>query len=309
MTGRPEIAIVIVSYNTRELLLECIGSVVECVARLPVEIVVVDNNSDDGSSEAVRSRFPLVKTIDNESNLGFGAACNQGICATHAPFVLLLNSDARITKPALRALYACMLERERCGASGCRIVDAQGRESVNTRNFLTPFNQALELTGLTSRMSSRLVCRTHSPVIANDQLDCSVDWIDGACLMLRRAALEAIGLFDREFFMYSEDEDLCYRLRRAGWSVCFTSAGEVVHHGGASAEQSRCEMLRHFYCSQMIFLSKHHGSMWVFLFRVLMTTVLMSKALVHSLRGAEARREDVLERLAAFKSARSARRQ
>src|SRR6185503_19865087 len=107
--------------------------------------------------------------------------------------------------------------------------------------------------------------------------DCSVDWIDGACLMLRRKALDQVGLFDEQFFMYSEDEDLCFRLRKHGWIVCFCDSGTVIHHGAASSEQNRSELLRHFHLSQLLFLSKHRGAGSAFVYSVMMGIVLTLK--------------------------------
>jgi GT2 family glycosyltransferase len=272
-----QFAVIVVSYNTRDLLLECLSSVIGSTDYAQVEIVVVDNSSRDQSAEAVCQAYPEVNIIRNESNLGFGAACNQGIRATGAPFILLLNSDARLTGESFHALCDAVNLNDSCGAAGCRIVTPDGVETTNTRNFLTPFNQALELLGVVGRISSRFLKRTYRPTVDPNQIDCAVDWIDGACLMLRRSALDKVGLFDEQFFMYSEDEDLCLRLKKSGWTICYSASGSVVHHGAASSSQNEQEMLVEFYTSQMRLLAKHHGAFSALLYMTNMCAVLMIK--------------------------------
>jgi GT2 family glycosyltransferase len=254
----PTVAVVVVSFNTKQLLLECLESIRSEGSPAAIETVVVDNASSDGTSERVRELYPEVRLIPNSSNLGFAGACNQGIRSTGAPFVLLLNSDARLGGSTLESLVSCLESNPRCAAAGCSLVDASGRERPNTWRFLTPFNQALELAGLT-RLVPAGFRRSYRPKPNPAEMDCSVDWIEASCLMLRRAALDEVGLFDERFFMYSEDEDLCWRLRRSGWVICNSRRGRVVHHGGASARQDAFQSLRHFYRSQYLLLLKQRG--------------------------------------------------
>jgi GT2 family glycosyltransferase len=298
MKPSPQVAVVVVSYNTRDLLISCLASIVESANPDNVEIIVVDNSSSDGSLAAVRETYPIVMTIANPANVGFGVACNQAIRASTAPFILLLNSDATITPQSFQALLDVMSTNAHCGAAGCRIVDAAGLEIPNTRNFLTPFNQAFEQAGIIDSMNWKYLRRTSQPTPDGNQRDCSVDWIDGACLMLRRAALDEVGLFDEDFFMYSEDEDLCFRLREHGWTICYAATGSARHHGAASTTQNKFDMLSHFYASQMLFLSKHRGASSVFLYRVAMKTVLLLKS---SLLRDRNRREIAREQLRALR--------
>jgi len=273
--------VVVVSYNTKDLLLECLASVFESTQSRNVRVVVVDNASQDGSLEAVRRLFPQTKAISNTTNIGFGAACNQAIRITDSPFILLLNSDARLTSQAFEALCDCFEHNARCGAAGCRLIDAEGTEETSTRNFLTPLNQALELAGI---KFGSTVQRTSRPVIERESADCSVDWIAGACLMLRRVAIEEAGLFDEAFFMYSEDEDLCFRLRKTGWSVCYCGQATAIHHRAGSSRLNKDQALRQFYESQILFLSKHRGRGSTVLFARMMKTVLVIKVLLSSTR-------------------------
>jgi len=298
MSRRPQVSIVVVSYNTRELLLECLASVEASAEGASIELVVVDNASTDGSFEAVRASFPEARVIRNPANLGFGAACNQAIKATSAPFILLLNSDARLTEEAFSALYDSIRTNDRCGAAGCPMINDRGEATVKARNFLTPLNQALELLGLANRFNSRWLSRTHRLLLDANLTDCAVDWIDGACLILRRAALDEVGLFDERFFMYSEDEDLCMRMKKGGWQVCFCARGTAFHHGGRSSAADRLEMLSRFYSSQMLFLSLTRGQTSVAVYKIAMKTALILKRLAGSKRG-----EESTERLKAFRRA------
>ena len=294
----PQVAVVVVSYNTRDLLLQCLASVVESTQGRDVQLIVVDNASEDGSFDAVLEAYPHAKAIRNSNNLGFGAACNQGIKSARSQLILLLNSDAKLTARAFKALCDCMEQNERCGAAGCRMINGEGAEAVNTRNFLTPLNQALELAGIGFGFDR--LRRTRRPKGNEMGTDCTVDWIDGACLMLRRAALDEVGLFDERFFMYSEDEDLCLRLRGRGWLVCFCGAGTAIHHGAASSRLNEMEMLYHFYLSQMLFLSKHRGHFSVGFYAWAMKVVLGIK---RRLAGDSRRRETASCHLAALKKA------
>ena len=300
MKSDPKVAVVVISYDTRDLLLECLTSIFDSATGDDIEVVVVDNASRDGSYEAVCEAYPQVRAIRNETNRGFGAACNQAITSTRAPLVLLLNSDAQITPEGFRALQECMRANDRCGAAGCRIFNAEGAIVGNAGSFLTALNQALEQAGITGSMTSRRLRRTYVPAYGENLLDSTVDWIDGACMMLRRVALEEAGLFDERFFMYSEDEDLCFRLRKLGWMICHSGRGSAIHRGGASTSQNRLEMLRNFYSSQMLFLLKHRGRVSVALYTAAMKTVLFFKSI-----SAMPRQEELAERLVALRRARA----
>jgi GT2 family glycosyltransferase len=296
-----ELAVVIVNYNTRDLLLECIASVLESTGSISTELVVVDNASSDRSFEAVRKAFPRVTVIANPTNRGFGGACNQAISKTTSFFILLLNSDSRLTPQGFKVPRKCMYQHSRCGAAGCRIINAKGEQLTSTWNFLTPFNQAFEM--LTNRINSHLLLRSHRPNVEKDSLDCGVDWIDVSCLILRRAALEEVGLFDEQFFMYSEDEDLCLRLRKRGWLVCFSSAATVFYRGIASSAQNKSEMLVQFYLSQMRFLLKHRGLASVRTYAALMKLVLMAENGFNKLSSRTVGAVESEERLSAFRRA------
>src|SRR5262245_13034896 len=274
MSAPSKVAVIVISFNTRSLLLESVGSAFDSAKDCEVEVVVVDNASVDGSARAVIEKYPRATVISNVENVGFAAACNQGIKATRSQFILLLNSDARLTEQAFESLNRCFAESHRRGAAGCRLVDDAGNELVSCRKFLTPLNHAIEMAGV-SRVF-RFLSRSYRPRFDGSAVDCNVDWIEGACLMLRREALDQVGLFDERFFMYSEDEDLCLRLKEKGWLVCCAS-GTAVHHGAASTSRRRAEMLKQFYASQMLFLLKHRGDLSASVYAAAVRAVLLVK--------------------------------
>jgi GT2 family glycosyltransferase len=194
--------------------------------------------------------------------------------------LLLLNSDAQLSGSSLEALVSCISSNDKCAAAGCLLVDTNGCPRPNTWRFLTPLNQALESIGLQPLIPSRLA-RSCQPQPDAGGIDCSVDWIEASCVMLRRDAAEQAGLFDERFFMYSEDEDLCWRLRRSGWLICHTSRGNAIHHGGASALHDPLRNLCRFYRSQYLLLLKHRGPVSARLYLLANETALLLKRIWH----------------------------
>jgi len=239
-TACTDLAVVIVSYNCREALRECLRA-------LPTghEVVVVDNASADGSAALVRAEFPAVTLIANDTNRGFAAACNQGIRATTAPFILLLNPDTVVTATAWETLAAVLRAEPQVGACGPRILNPDGSPQISCRRFPTWWRMSLAELGL------RRFYHVAQPRAEVEQLM-------GACLLLRRAALEQIGLLDERFFLYFEEVDLCLRLHQAGWRVRFVPGAAIVHQGGQSSRHDRAAARAHRYRSLFEFYRKHY---------------------------------------------------
>ncbi len=240
------VAIVIVSYNVRELLRACLR-------RLPADatapqIIVVDNASTDGSAAMVREEFASIQLIANAENRGFAAACNQGIRATTEDLVLLLNPDTLPEANELQKLVRTMIGQPAIGACGPRILNPDGTLQRSCRRF--PTLGVMMRAELGWQGPYRMSNWAHDTTREVDQLM-------GACLLLRRAALEQVGLLDERFFLYFEEVDLCWRLKRAGWGVLFVSEATVVHLGGQSSAADRLAALRHRYRSLFDFYRKH----------------------------------------------------
>jgi GT2 family glycosyltransferase len=251
----PRTCAVVVSFNTREHLLKSLASL-EAVL-LPLEVVVVDNASDDGSAEAVAERFPATRLVRNPENLGFARACNQGLALARAPYVLLLNSDAEVRPGAVEAMAALLDRRSDVAAVGPRTVEGDGALQVSFGPPLTPlgeWRQRRLVRGVRARRASalaeaeRLASVEHEPA-----------WLSGSCLLARRDALAQVGGFDEAFFLYEEDVDLGQRLRQAGWRLLFTPAAEVVHHRGRSMERTPHRARLEYHRSHLHYYRKHNG--------------------------------------------------
>jgi GT2 family glycosyltransferase len=252
----PPLAVVLVSYRSREPLLHALDSLA-AHAGLAHEVVVVDNASGDGTVEAVRERHPGALLLANDANVGFARACNQGWRACPAPLVLFLNPDAALTAGAVPSLARLLDERPSAGAAGPLLRSLDGAIEVSTGPDLSPLSEWRQ------RRLVRGVGRRDPRVLREAEAlhsrEREVDWVSGACLLVRREALAAAGGFDEGFFLYEEDADLCRRLRRAGWSVWFTPAAEVRHALGRSMAQAAGRARLEYHRSHLRYYRRHNG--------------------------------------------------
>jgi GT2 family glycosyltransferase len=248
-------AVVIISWNTRELLRDCLASVLMDAA---AEIVVVDNGSTDGSIEMVRRKFPSVSLEVLPSNPGYGAGCNAGVRACRAEYVLLLNSDT-VLRPGTLAAMTGVLDREKCAAViGPRIISPDGSLQPSCYPFPSPYAVILKREPFATVVA--LLPWLRETYIGRWSYDRQrrVPWVMGAALAVRRTAFEEVGGFDESFVMYFEEVDLCYRLRIHGWDTFFTPLVDVIHVGGASTRQRRSEMIARYNFSLIHFHRRHH---------------------------------------------------
>jgi len=250
--------VVIVSYNTRADTLACLASLAASPPRSLGAILVVDNASSDGTVDAVRRAWPQVEVVALERNGGFAAANNVGFGRTTAPLVLLLNSDTIVPPGALDAL-ADRLEATGAVAAGPRLVNEAGRPEVSFGRMLTPAAEAAQLLRGRLAQSSAAWARRRTERHVSEERD--VDWVSGACLLVRRDAAQAAGLFDERFFLYEEDVDFCAALRGRGGRVLFTPQATVVHRGGRSGAPRSGQYDR----SHVLFYDKHapHWAPWL----------------------------------------------
>jgi len=266
VSGR--VSAVIVSFNTREDLLRCLGSLLPIPRDLLDEVLVVDNASSDDSVEAVRERYPEVRVIANPQNAGFARANNQGLRETHGELVLFLNSDAELRPGALQALVSALDRRPELGLVGPRTLNSDGTVQVSYGPLLTPLAEWRQ------RRRVRAVSRRDPAALrrleAEGRRDGSPDWLSGSCLLARREALSAVGGFDEAFFLYEEDVDLCLRLRRAGWEIAYVAAAEVVHHLGRSSAGQPTRAGLEYHRSHLLYYRKHNGPLLTGLLRLLL---------------------------------------
>jgi N-acetylglucosaminyl-diphospho-decaprenol L-rhamnosyltransferase len=249
----PRLSIIIVAFNSRQDLDACLRSLTGGATVLDREIVVVDNASTDGTAAHVRQRWPGIRLIETGANLGFARANNVGIRQTFGDLVLLLNPDTSVPAAAIDRLVAALERDADAAVAGPRIVDAEGQAELSFGPMISPLGelrQKILVTGgggMFRPIVERMTRRTRY-----------VDWVSGACLLARRADLEAVGLFDERFFLYTEDVDLCASIRSHGRRVLFVGDVEIVHHRGRSRASASAASEEAYRRSQIAFYEKHH---------------------------------------------------
>jgi N-acetylglucosaminyl-diphospho-decaprenol L-rhamnosyltransferase len=284
------LSVVIVSYNTRDLLAQCLQSVAETVgvelrvddsscaeppSRL-TEVLVVDNASSDGSSEMVRDCFPWVRLIQNEQNVGFATANNQAIRKSGGRYILLLNSDARLQPHAVQRMWALVEKNGAIGVVGPTILNSDGSFQASHARFPTLRSCAVSLLGL-----SKLIYGPYFPSASPEvsRIPKEVGWVGGACFLVRRQAIAQVGLLDEAFFMYAEEMDWCYRMHQAGWLVYHHPGAEVIHVGGASSDPAHPNLLARRWSSLMVYWHKNHSSVSAGILRLLIAVLGLSRAI------------------------------
>jgi GT2 family glycosyltransferase len=249
------VSIILVSWNTRELLLTALGALPEAIGSLEHEVWVVDNGSADGSAEAVRASFPKVKLVARRENLGFASASNRAIEASSGRYVLLLNSDTVALGGSIEQLVRFADGQPSVGVVGAVLLNPDGSFQFSYADFPSIWGELLSATGL-GRKLIRRAYPSYGP--ERSQQARRVDYVSGACLLARRAAVDQVGPLDEGYFMYSEEVDWCRRMRRAGWEVWFLPT-KILHHGGGSTRQQREQMLTALYRSKVRYFERHHG--------------------------------------------------
>lgn len=250
-----KLSIVIVSYNVRRYLNQCLESVRAASEGLDTEVFVVDNASTDDTLTVLPSRFPEVHFIANEDNLGFSCANNQAIRVSHSPYVLLLNPDTRIEKNTLKDALCFMDAHPKSGGVGVMMLDENGLRAPESRRAIpTPWVSAMKMLGFPKRYYM-----SHLPWDA----PCQIEVISGAFCLLRKEALDQVGLLDEDFFMYGEDIDLSYRLLKGGWENWYLPL-PIIHYKGKSTRKTDFRYVHVFYQAMLIFFQKHYSHLSFF---------------------------------------------
>jgi GT2 family glycosyltransferase len=263
-----DISLILVSFNTREVLRESLQSVEREKGDLRIEVFVVDNNSKDGSVEMVGTEFPHVKLLRSEVNLGFGAANNLALELARGRYIVLLNSDAFLCPGSLRIAFEHMEGRLSVGLAGGRLVGRDFSLQPSARMFPTILSDLLVLTGLAHKFPKSRFFGRFDRTWADPMQPAEVDWVPGAFSIIRRDALLKVGFFDPDFFLYSEEVDLCRRIQQAGFKIMYWPDIVVIHIGGESSRQIKtlemssagAQLIRWRMRSTLLYYRKHHGS-------------------------------------------------
>ena len=254
------LAVVIVTFNSAAEVGACLDSIAAAAPNTTHEVIVVDNASADGTAALVRSRWPAVRVLDAGANLGFARANNLGIRATGSELVLLLNPDTVATPGSIDRLVAVLDSQPRVTVAGPRIVGAGGRAELSYGAMMGPLAELRQK--LLTRGQEREWPIVSSRVERASRQASFPDWVSGACLLIRRAALERAGLLDERYFLYTEDVDLCAAVRAQGGVVRFSPEAEVRHQRGASRASAPGPAEAAYRRSHLAFYRKHHPS-WV----------------------------------------------
>jgi GT2 family glycosyltransferase len=263
-----DISIIIVNYNTKELLKQTIESVIATTKDIEYEIIVVDNASKDGSIEMVKEKFPSLRLIQNQYNLGFSKANNIGIKEAIGRYVLLLNSDTVVIEDCLRECIKYLDKNNEIGALGCRVELKNGElDRACKRGFPTPEASLYYLLKLDKLFKySRKFGQYNLTYLPDDEIN-DVDCLVGAFMMVRKEVIHKIGLLDEEFFMYGEDIDWCYRIKEAGWKNVYFPVVKIIHYKRASSSKRRFMTIYQFHRAMYLFYKKHYYNKYNFLVR------------------------------------------
>jgi len=246
-----DLSIIIVSWNSRDVLKDCLSSIYKSRFNSEYEIIVVDNGSSDNSAEMVEKQFPHVKLIKNKENVGYARANNQAIKESKGRYVLLLNPDTIILDNAIEKMVGFMSKNRAVGILGPKIFSSDGSLQISCYRFYSLSN--LFLTNILFAKLGK--CWFYRNFDYNQTKE--VDMVTGACILTREEMIKDIGLLDEMFFMYSEDSDWCFRAKKKKWKVVYYPEAEIIHIGGASSRNIQEEMDVEAYQSQIRFFNKH----------------------------------------------------
>jgi N-acetylglucosaminyl-diphospho-decaprenol L-rhamnosyltransferase len=261
-TAAIDVSVIVVAWNVRELLRECLDSAMQCLqsSRLAWEILVVDNASSDGTCTMVRGKYPRVTLIAHKRNEGFTRGNNVGASAARGRYLVLLNPDTQAIPNAFAAMVRYMDVHADLGAVGPRMVFPDGRLQPSRRRFPTLWTGLLESTPLQQWFPHNRVLDRYYVTDQPDDEEQQVDWITGACMCIRRSTWEQVGPLDEGFFMYSEELDWCRRAKDLGWQVGYLPSATIIHHEGQSSTQVIPARHIYFQTSKVRYFRKYHGA-------------------------------------------------
>lgn len=256
---KSSISVIIVSWNTKDLLQTCLTSLFKELATLGInyEVILIDNNSNDGSVKMVRGQFPEVKLIANSDNRGFGQANNQGFEAATGELILLLNPDTVVLPNSIAPLIEFLETHPRAGLVAPQMLNTDRSVQSSCQRFPTLSGMFFDYVGLSKLFPSSKFGQFKMLDFDHTETR-QVDQPEGACMLIPRKVLDQVGWFDKNFFMYFEDVDLCYRLKKAGWEIWFFAGSQIIHHLGQSTKKNKPTMIRSAHKGLYYFWAKHH---------------------------------------------------
>lgn len=260
------ISIVIVNYNVKDFLYKCLESIDAATSNLTVETIVIDNDSSDGSVAYLRPLFPDVTFVETGENLGFGKANNLGFEMAKGKYILILNPDTVIEEKNLQTMYDYMESNPEVGIAGCKILNPDGTFQLPCRRgFPTPWASFCKLFGLQSMFPNSKIFAQYNQTFRSPDETYEIDAVMGAYMFARKEVITQLQGFDRDFFMYGEDLDLCYRNNQLGYKTAYVHTTSIIHYKGESTRRSSINDVKHFYDAMAIFAKKHYSRSKTFL--------------------------------------------
>ena len=261
------ISVIIVNYNVKDFLEQCLLSVQAALKNIQGEIIVIDNASSDGSINYLQPKFPLVKFIANTENTGFGKACNQGFKLSSGQYILFLNPDTIVPADCFGKCISFLHSHAEAGALGVKMLDGNGKFlKESKRAFLSLSTSLFKMSGLAGLFPHSKIFAKYYLGHLDENKNHEVDVLAGAFMLIKRNVLELTGGFDETFFMYGEDIDLSYRIQKAGFKNYYFSEIQVTHFKGESTKKGSLNYIKMFYGAMNIFVNKHYKKAGFFKF-------------------------------------------
>ena len=275
-----KISIIILSWNTRDLLAHCLDSIEQHKGDIQLEIIVVDNASTDGSQAMLREKYPQIALITNKQNLGFAKANNQAMRVAQGDYFLLWNSDAFATSGAIQSLLQLAEKEPKAAIIGAQLRNADNSFQASYSHFPNQWREFLILTGLGRTLFGHAYPSLGPEEEKGPQ---RVDYVEGACLLVRPQAFQEVGGLDEGYFMYAEEVDWCYTMAKHDWQVWYQPEARVIHLGGASSTGRRTHREADLYRSRIRFFRKHYGSWSAQLQKIQIYTATAIKSAIHGI--------------------------
>ncbi len=255
---KPKLSIIIVSWNVKNFLSKCLYSLYEYRKNLNIEVIVVDNNSTDGSVEIIRNKFPDSKIIANKKNLGFAKANNQGIAVSNADLILLLNPDTEIMEGTLQKMVEFMQKNEKAGIAGCKHLNPDFTFQPSVRRFPNFLIILMLITKIAKIFPNNRLFLSYLAKDIDNSKNQQVDQVAGSFFLIKKKLIDQIENFDEKFFIWFEEVDMCKRAKNAGWQVWYVAQAQMIHHGGQSFKQQLLiRNQKNFLKSALYYLKKH----------------------------------------------------
>jgi len=275
-----KISVIILNWNTRDLLAQCLNSIEQHKGNLQLEIIVVDNASTDGSQAMLKEKYPQIPLIANNQNMGFAKGNNQAMQVAHGDYFLLWNSDAFATPGAIQSLLHLAEKEPKAAIVGAQLRNADNSFQASYTPFPNQWREFLILTGLGRTLLGHAYPSLGPEEEKGPQM---VDYVEGACLLVRRQAFQEVGGLDEGYFMYAEEVDWCYTMAKHGWQVWYQPEAKVIHLGGASSAGRRTHREADLYRSRIRFFRKHYGGRSAQLLKIQIYTATALKNVIHGI--------------------------